>query len=226
MSIGALLLKRALRIQSARRRGCRYRSDGRAQASGTQAITIFIFDKAACPLYCRDRLNENHFQRGGRCRLGGRDGTRTGSAIYVDIASGAYDIGAMPYDAAVHSRHLHDLWRRSDTPTSAVASRRDPPVPAWHVGDDGMPTRTNHLRDPAGARRRDAFAAAVLDRAHPYRTGAMAWADHRLSGCAPDLRMDRAGRLGLPSTADSSARRGEPATAQHPKLTVRRPFSP
>ena len=169
------------------------------------------------------RLNENHFQHGGPCRIVGRHDTRRDSATCVDIASGTNDIGATPCQAAVHPRHLHGLRRGSGTPTSADASKRDPPLSAWHVGHDGMPTRTIRLRDSAGPRRRDAFAAALLDRTRPHRAGAVARTDHRPGGCTPNLRMDHAGRLGLPRVADPSSRGSDPATVQHPKLTVRRP---
>jgi hypothetical protein len=169
------------------------------------------------------RLNENHFQHGGPCRIVGRDDTRTDSAPCVDIASGTNDIGAMPYQAAVHPRHLHGLRGRRGTPTSADASKRGPPLPAWHVGHDGMLTWTISLRDSAAPRRRDAFAATLLDRTRPHRARAMARTDHRLGGCTPSLRMDHAGRLGLPRAADPPSHGSDPATVQHPKLTVRRP---
>jgi hypothetical protein len=88
-------------------------------------------------------------------------------AVNIEIVSGTYDIGAMPDTTAVHRRHLHGLLCRRDAPTDEPAGQRDSPLPAWDVGDDRMPARANHLRDPSGQGGRNAFAAALLDRPHP-----------------------------------------------------------
>jgi hypothetical protein len=89
-----------------------------------------------------------------------------GDATNVETVSGTYDIGATPDKTAVHRRHLHGLRCRRDAPTYEFAAQRDPPLPTWDVGDDRMPARANHLRDASGPGRRDAFAAALLDRPH------------------------------------------------------------